>query len=58
MTLVMTIPDDLAAELGTVFQKLGRTAVEAMAAMAYAKDLLSLEQIRRLLGTATVYVNR
>ena len=54
----MTIPDDLAAELGTVFQKLGRTAVEAMAAMAYAKDLLSLEQIRMLLGTATVYVNR
>lgn len=49
MTLTVNIPDDLAAELGAEFNNLGRAALEALAAEAYAKDALSLEQVRRLL---------
>lgn len=49
MTLTVNIPDDLAAELGAGFQNLSRAALEALAAEAYAKDVLSLEQIRRML---------
>jgi len=49
MILTVNIPDDLAAELGAGFQNLGRAALEALAAEAYAKDVLSLEQVRRML---------
>lgn len=49
MTLTVNIPDDLAVELGAQFQNLGRAVLEALAAEAYAKDILSLEQVRRLL---------
>jgi predicted HTH domain antitoxin len=49
MTLTMNIPDDLAAELGTGFQNLSRAALEALAVEAYEKDILSLEQVRRML---------
>lgn len=49
MTLTVNIPDDLAEELGAGFKNLGRAALEALAAEAYAKDVLSLEQVRRLL---------
>lgn len=49
MILTMNIPDDLSSELSAGFQNLGRTALEALAAEAYEKDVLSLEQIRRLL---------
>ena len=49
MNLTVTIPDDLAAELGAGFQNLGRAALEALATEAYAKDVLSLDQVRRML---------
>ncbi len=49
MTLTVNIPDDLAKELGAGFKNVGRAALEALAAEAYAKDVLSLEQVRRLL---------
>jgi hypothetical protein len=49
MTLTMNIPDDLAAELGAEFQNLGQAALEALAADAYSKEVLSLEQVRRML---------
>jgi hypothetical protein len=49
MTLTVTIPDDLAAELGVGFQNLGRAALEALASEAYSKEVLSLDQVRRLL---------
>ena len=49
MILTMTIPDDLSLELGAKFQNIGRAALEALAAQAYAKDVLSLMQVRRLL---------
>ena len=55
MTLTMDIPDDLAAELGVGFQNLGRAALEALAAEAYSKDVLSLEQIRRMLGLGSLW---
>ncbi len=53
MTLTMTIPDDLTRDLNAGFQDLGRTAMEALAAEAYEHDVLSLEQVRRLLGLAS-----
>lgn len=53
MTLTMTIPDNLSKELNAGFQNLGRTALEALAAEAYEKDVLSLEQIRQMLGLGT-----
>ncbi|TAE77087.1 MAG: UPF0175 family protein [Verrucomicrobia bacterium] len=49
MNLTVTIPDDLAAELGAGFQNLGRAVLEALATEAYAKDVLSLDQVRRML---------
>ncbi len=53
MTLTMTIPDDLSSDLNAGFQNLGRTALEALAAEAYEKGVLSLEQVRRMLGFAS-----
>jgi len=53
MTLTMTIPDDLASDLNADFENLSRTALEALAAEAYAKDVLSLEQVRQMLGLAS-----
>ncbi len=53
MTVTMTIPDELSSELNAGFQNLGRAALEALAAAAYDKDVLSLEQVRRLLGLAS-----
>jgi len=50
MTLTVNIPDDLAAEHGAGFENLNRAALEALASEAYAKDVLLLEQVRRLLG--------
>lgn len=49
MILTMNIPDELVAELGAGFENLGRAALEALASDAYAKDVLSLEQVRRML---------
>jgi hypothetical protein len=49
MILTMNIPDDLSSELSAGFVNLARAALEALAAEAYEKDVLSLEQIRRLL---------
>ena len=56
VTLTVDIPDDLAAELGAGFQNLGRAALEALAAEAYSKEVLSLEQIRRMLGLFFAFV--
>ncbi len=49
MTLTLTIPDDLSLELGAKFHNVGRAALEALAAEAYENDVLSLEQVRRML---------
>jgi len=50
MILTVNIPDDLAYALGEGYEDLGCAALEALAAEAYSLDLLSLEQVRRLLG--------
>jgi hypothetical protein len=55
MTLTVDIPDDLAEELGVGFRNLGRAALEALAAEAYSKEVLSLEQIRRMLGLGSLW---
>jgi len=55
MTLTVDIPDDLAADLGAGFQNLGHAALEALAAEAYSKEVLSLEQIRRMLGLGSLW---
>lgn len=49
MILTLNIPDDLSSELNAGFNNPSRSALEALAAEAYEKDVLSLEQIRRLL---------
>ncbi len=49
MILTVNIPDELAQVLGEGFGNLGRAALEALASKAYRKDVLSLEQVRRLL---------
>lgn len=48
--MTLEVPDDLSRELSAGFANPGRTALEALAAEAYEKDVLSLEQVRRLLG--------
>lgn len=50
MILTLNIPNDLSVDLNAKFGDLGRTAMEALAAEAYEQDVLSLEQVRRLLG--------
>ncbi len=49
MTVTLSIPDDLSLELNAKFENLGRAALEALAAEAYENEVLSLEQIRRML---------
>jgi len=49
MTLTMNIPDELSGDLNAGFHDLGRTVLEALAAEAYEKDVLSLDQVRTLL---------
>lgn len=50
MQVTVQIPDDLAPDLGVEFKNLGQAALEALASEAYERDVLSLEQVRRLLG--------
>jgi len=50
MTVTLIIPDELSRDLNAKFPNLGRAALEALAAEAYETDVLSLEQVRRLLG--------
>ena len=49
MTVTLTIPDEVSRDLTAGFANPGRAALEALAAEAYERDVLSLEQIRRLL---------
>lgn len=50
MILTLNIPNDLSEDLHAKFDDLGKTAMEALAAEAYEKDVLSLEQVRRMLN--------
>lgn len=42
MKMMLDIPDELARELSAKYQNIGRAAIEALAAEAYEKDVLSL----------------
>lgn len=55
MTLTMVIPDDITRDLRAGFLNLGRAALEALAAEAYEKDVLSLDQIRRMLELQSLW---
>jgi len=48
--MTLDIPDDLSLELSARQDNIGRAAIEALAADAYDHDVLSLEQVRRLLS--------
>lgn len=50
MKLVLEIPDEISAELARGLDNPARAALEALAATAYGRGVLSLEQVRRLLG--------
>jgi Uncharacterised protein family (UPF0175) len=49
MTVTLTIPDEVSGDLTAGFANPGRAALEALAAEAYKRDVLSLEQVRQLL---------
>jgi hypothetical protein len=54
MKMVLEIPDEeISAELTRQLGNPARAALEALAAAAYARGILSLEQVRRLLGLET-----
>lgn len=50
MKMVLEIPDEIQAELDRKLADPARSALEALAAAAYGQGILSLEQVRRLLG--------
>ncbi|MCF7676357.1 MAG: UPF0175 family protein [Akkermansiaceae bacterium] len=50
MKMVLEIPDEISAELARGLDNPARAALEALAATAYGRGVLSLEQVRRLLG--------
>ncbi len=55
MKMVLEIPDEISAELSRKLADPARSALEALAAAAYGQDVLSLEQVRRLLGLESMW---
>ena len=55
MKVTLDIPDEVCGELSSKFADLSRTAMEGLAASAYAQDALSLEQVRRLLDLPSAW---
>ena len=52
-TIRLDLPEDIARQLESKWKDLPRAALESLAADAYRSDLISTEQVRRLLGLAT-----
>jgi hypothetical protein len=52
-TISLDLPDDIARQLESKWKDLSRAALESLAADAYQCDLISAEQLRRLLNIAT-----
>ena len=50
MTVTLTIPDEVSADLASKFSNPGQAALEALAARAYECGALSLAQIRTMLN--------
>lgn len=55
MKMVLEIPDEISAELDRKLENPARAALEALAAAAYGQNVLSLEQVRRLLGLESAW---
>lgn len=50
MEVIVTIPEDIAAQLHTKWNDLPRAALESLALEAYRSGTLTVAQLRRLLG--------
>ncbi len=50
MNISITVPDDLASQMGDRWEDLPRQALEALAAATYRSGIFSMAQVRRLLG--------
>jgi len=55
MKMILEIPDEISAELSRKLANPARAALEALAAAAYGQDVLSLEQVRRLLDLESMW---
>ncbi len=55
MKMILEIPDEISAELNCKLENPTRAALEALAVAAYSQSILSLEQIRRLLGLESAW---
>jgi hypothetical protein len=55
MKMILEIPDEISAELSRKLADPARAALEALAAAAYGQDVLSLEQVRRLLDLESMW---
>lgn len=55
MKMVLEIPDEISAELNRKLENPARAALEALAATAYGQNVLSLEQVGRLLGLESTW---
>ncbi|WP_397383220.1 UPF0175 family protein [Prosthecobacter sp.] len=53
MTLTMTIPDSLAASIGSAVDEVHRRFIEGYAVQAYRSGTFSTAEIRELLGHAS-----
>ncbi len=53
MNISITVPDDLARQMGSRWEDLPRQALEALAAAAYRNGILTSAQVGRLLGHAS-----
>ncbi len=53
MTLTMTIPDRLAASIGSAVDEVRRRFIEGYAVQAYRSGTFSTAQVRELLGHAS-----
>lgn len=53
MNISISVPDDLAHQMGDRWEDLPRHALEALATSAYRSGVLTVAQVRRLLGHAS-----
>ncbi len=53
--MVLEIPDEISAELSRKLPDPARAALEALASAAYVRGALSLEQVRQLLGSESMW---
>lgn len=58
MKMVLEIPDEISEELSRKLENPARSALEALAAAAYEQDVLSEEQVRRLLDVPSCWEAR